>query len=37
MMKVFQTIALSARVAYCWSVKKGLIKERHRDNHRGGN
>lgn len=30
MMKVFQTIALLARVAYCWSVKKGLITECHR-------
>lgn len=34
--RVFQTIALPARVAYCWSVKKGLIMECYRDNHRGG-
>lgn len=27
MMKIFQTIALPARVADYWSVKKGLITE----------
>lgn len=36
MKKVFQTIALPARVAVCCSVKKGPITECLRDNHRGG-